>query len=193
MNRFLCMLLAVIAVSFELNAQSTVTFLVNMQGQTISANGVHIAGNFQSPAWQPGATAMLDTNGDGIYEYTQVLPTGVPVQFKFINGNNWGQDEAAPAACGAPNGLGGYNRTITPTATELVYGPVCYASCEDCAAPASANVTFAVNMAQQTVSPNGVNVVIVPQFGALISAPLADADGDNIYTAIVELDTTQNL
>ena len=193
MNRFLCMLAVVIAVSFELNAQSTVTFLVNMQGQTISANGVHIAGNFQSPAWQPGATEMLDTNDDGIYEYTQVLPTGVPIQFKFLNGNNWGQDEAAPAACGAPNGLGGYNRTITPTAVELVYGPVCYASCEDCAAPASASVTFAVNMAQQTVSPNGVNVVIVPQFGALISAPLADADGDNVYTGIVELDTNQNI
>jgi len=195
MKRLLFMLTAFIAVLFEMNAQSTVTFLVNMQGQTIGANGVHIAGNFQSPAWQPGATEMVDSDADGIYEYTQVLPTGVPVQFKFINGNNWGpgQDEAVPAACGAPNGVGGYNRNITPTASEVVYGPVCFASCENCAAPATANVTFAVNMAEQSVSPNGVNVIIVPQFGALISAPLADADGDNIYTGIVELDTNQNI
>jgi 1,4-alpha-glucan branching enzyme len=193
MKRLLYILTAIIAVSFELNAQSTVTFLVNMQGQTISANGVHIAGSFQSPAWQPGATAMSDANGDGIYEYTQVLPTGVPVQFKFVNGNAWGQDEAAPAACGAPNGFGGFNRTITPTANELVYGPVCFASCEDCAAPASANVTFAVNMSQQTVNPNGVNIIIIPQFGALISAPLSDADGDNVYIGNVELDTNQNI
>ena len=195
MKRLLSIIVAVFSFAAQLSAQANVTFLVNMQGQTISANGVHIAGSFQSPAWQPGATEMTDTNGDGIYEYTQVLPIGVPVQFKFINGNNWGpgQDEAVPAACGAPNGVGGYNRNITPTAPDVVYGPVCFASCEDCAAPPSANVTFAVNMSQQTVNPNGVNVVIVPQFGALISAPMTDADGDNVYTAVVELDTNQNV
>ena len=195
MKRFLLTGMAMVLATLSLVAQSSVTFLVNMQGQTVSANGVHIAGSFQSPAWQPGATAMTDSDGDGIYEYTQVLPTGVGVQFKFINGNNWGpgQDESVPQACGVPNGVGGYNRQLTPTAPDVVYGPVCFASCENCAAPPTANITFAVNMEQQSVSPNGVNVVIVPQFGALISAPLSDADADGIYTAIVELDTNQNI
>jgi hypothetical protein len=176
-------------------AQSSVTFLVNMQNQTVGPNGVHIAGTFQSPQWQPGATAMTDADGDGIFEYTQVVPTGVAIQFKFINGNNWGpgQDEAVPQACGVANGVGGYNRQLTPTSPDVVYGPVCFAACENCAAPPTANVTFNVNMAQQSVSPNGVNVIIVPQFGALISAPLSDADADGVYTAIVELDTNQNV
>jgi hypothetical protein len=164
MKRFLLTGMAMVLATLSLVAQSSVTFLVNMQGQTVSANGVHIAGSFQSPAWQPGATAMTDSDGDGIYEYTQVLPTGVGVQFKFINGNNWGpgQDESVPQACGVPNGVGGYNRQLTPTAPDVVYGPVCFASCENCAAPPTANITFAVNMEQQSVSPNGVNVVIVP-------------------------------
>ena len=195
MKRFLLLTVAAILSATASIAQSSVTFLVNMQGLTINANGVHIAGTFQSPQWQPGATAMTDADGDGIYEYTQVVPTGTPIQFKFINGNNWGigQDENAPQACGVSNGVGGYNRTFTPTAPEVVYGPVCFASCENCPAPPTANVTFSVNMTQQSVSPNGVNVVIVPQFGALLSAPMSDADADGIYTAVVELDTNQNI
>jgi hypothetical protein len=195
MKRFLLLFALTLSLSTALNAQSTVTFQVNMQGLTVSPNGVHIAGSFQSPQWQPGATAMTDVDGDGIYEYTQVVPTGVGIQFKFINGNNWGpgQDESVPQACGVANGIGGFNRQLTPTAPTVEYGPVCFAGCENCTAPPTANVTFAVNMSQQSVSPNGVNVSIVPQFGALISAPMSDADADGVYTATVELDTNQNV
>lgn len=195
MKRFLLLTMAFCFMGAAIFAQSSVTFLVNMQGQTVGPNGVHIAGTFQTPQWQPGATAMTDTDGDGIYEYTQVVPTGVAIQFKFINGNNWGpgQDEGVPQACGVANGVGGYNRQLTPTSPEVVYGPVCFAACENCAAPPTANVTFSVNMSQQNISPNGVNVVIIPQFGASVSAPMADADADGVYTAIVELDTNQNI
>jgi hypothetical protein len=195
MKRFFLFLFAALSFSVSLKAQSTITFKVNMQNQTVSPNGVHIAGSFQTPQWQPGATAMTDADGDGIYEYTQVVPTGVGIQFKFINGNNWGpgQDEAVPQSCGVANGVGGYNRQITPTAPTVEYGPVCFAACENCAAPPTANVTFAVNMSNEAVSPNGVNVAIVPQFGALISAPMTDADADGVYTATVELDTNQNV
>ncbi|MFM7727688.1 MAG: hypothetical protein ACKO7B_13360, partial [Flavobacteriales bacterium] len=166
-----------------------------MQGQTISPNGIHVAGNFQSTAWQPGATAMTDADSDGIYEYTQTVPTGVPIQFKFINGNNWGpgQDESVPQACGVVNGVGGYNRQLTPTAAQVTYGPVCFAACENCASPPTANITFQVNMAQQTLSPNGLNIVALPQFGAAASAPMTDSDADGIYTATLELDTNQNV
>jgi hypothetical protein len=153
MKRFLLSVAAVLIATVSI-AQSSVTFLVNMQGLTVNANGMHIAGTFQSPQWQPGATAMTDDDGDGIYEYTQVVPTGVAIQFKFINGNNWGpgQDESVPQACGVSNGVGGFNRTFTPTAPTAEFGPVCFASCENCAAPPTANVTFSVNMSQQSIS-----------------------------------------
>ena len=194
MKRFLLSVAAVLTATVSI-AQSSVTFLVNMQGLTVNANGMHIAGTFQSPQWQPGATAMTDDDGDGIYEYTQVVPTGVAIQFKFINGNNWGpgQDESVPQACGVANGVGGFNRSLTPTEPQVEYGPFCFASCENCAAPPTANVTFSVNMSQQSISPNGVNVVIVPQFAASQSAQLSDVDADGVYTAIVELDTNQNI
>lgn len=176
-----------------LQAQTSVTFLVNMQGLTVNANGVHIAGTFQSPQWQPGATAMSDADGDGIYEYTTTLPTGVPIQFKFINGNNWGpnQDESVPQECGVANGVGGFNRSFTPTTPTFTYGPVCFAACENCPASPTADVTFAVNMEQQTVSPNGVFVTGIPTTDPAFSQQMLDADGDGVYTATLTLDTNQ--
>jgi hypothetical protein len=177
------------------NAQTTVTFLLNMQGLTVSPNGVHIAGTFQSPQWQPGATAMTDTDGDGVFEYTATVPTGTGLQFKFINGNAWGSgiDEGVPADCGVPNGQGGYNRTFAPTGAIGVYGPVCFASCVDCPASPTAQVTFAVNMSQSTVSPNGVFVVGVPQTDPAFTQAMTDANGDGVYTATLTLDTNQTI
>ena len=91
-----------------LNAQQEVTFSVNMQGQTVSPNGVHVAGNWQSEAglangdWQPN-TAMMTDDGTGIYTYTcSNIPDGV-YEYKFINGNDWqgpgGTPENVPAIC----------------------------------------------------------------------------------------------
>jgi hypothetical protein len=89
-----------------LNAQQEVTFSVNMQGQTVNANGVHVAGNWQSEAglgedWQPN-TATMNDNGDGTYSYTCTLPDGV-YEYKFVNGNDWqepgGTPENIPAIC----------------------------------------------------------------------------------------------
>ncbi len=74
-----------------------ITFRVDMTGQTISANGVHVAGNFQG--WNPGATA-LTLLGNNIYEIqSEVLGSILAVQYKFLNGNAWGVDESVSGAC----------------------------------------------------------------------------------------------
>ena len=81
-----------------------VTFRVDMNQQSsVSTNGVHVAGDFQAAAgfpgdWNPATTALNDADQDGIYEVTVQIPAG-SYQYKFINGNAWGQDELAPAAC----------------------------------------------------------------------------------------------
>lgn len=181
--------------AWVLQAQTNVTFLVNMQGLTINPNGVHIAGTFQSPQWQPGLTPMTDEDGDGVYAYSTVVPTGVPVQFKFINGNNWGpgQDENAPQACGVANGVGGFNRQFTPTTPTFTYGPVCFASCDDCPPAPQVEITFSVNMEQQMVSGDGVFVVGDPQTDALFEAPMNDGDGDGIYSTTLSFDANQSI
>ncbi|MEY3928252.1 MAG: hypothetical protein RJA97_1259, partial [Bacteroidota bacterium] len=78
-----------------------VTLKVNMAWEVannaISADGIHVAGDFQG--WNPGATEMLDADNDGIYEVTINVPANSSIQYKFINGNAWGTDESVPAAC----------------------------------------------------------------------------------------------
>ena len=53
--------------SWGLVAQTTVTLTVDMSNQTVSPDGVHVAGSFQG--WDPGATPMTD-NGDGTWSHT---------------------------------------------------------------------------------------------------------------------------
>tara|TARA_B100001115_G_C15848230_1_gene428862 strand:+ start:1335 stop:3002 length:1668 start_codon:yes stop_codon:yes gene_type:complete len=91
-------------------AQRSVTFQVDMSGQTVSANGVHIAGDFQMAAgaagnWDPAATALSQVGATNIYAVTVNIPDGL-YQYKFINGNAWGDDEGVPAAAQVSAGLG---------------------------------------------------------------------------------------
>ena len=66
-----------------------VTFLVDMNTQPISPNGVHLAGSFQN--WDPSTSMMSDIDADGIYELTLSLDRDSTYEYKFINGNEWGE------------------------------------------------------------------------------------------------------
>lgn len=110
-------------------------FSVNMGGETVSAQGVHVAGDFQGLAgygsdWQEGATPMHDPDGDGIYEVRIALPTGGLFNYKYLNGNNRDAAESVPEACSTTDGNS--NRTVEATA-EVNRTPVyCFGSCESC-------------------------------------------------------------
>jgi hypothetical protein len=136
----------------------TVTFLLNMNTQTVSGNGVHVAGSFQG--WNPSGSQLTDSNIDGIYEYTAQVEANSTIQFKFLNGNNWGDgiQEIVPGACGVDDNNGGYNRSLTIGTQDITYGPVCYSSCENCAVVENIELIVRVDMSNQTVSPNGVFV-----------------------------------
>lgn len=132
-----------------------VTFKVDMSLQTVSPNGVHLAGGFEAagyPNWNPGGIAMTDDDGDNIYEVTLSLPAG-SYEYKYVNGNEWGGDEAAPIECAA----GGTNRGITITSDEPITVQHCFGQCnETCVAdPDPAEITFSVNMSNETIDPAG--------------------------------------
>jgi hypothetical protein len=68
-------------ISFSTFAQTVeVTFQVDMNNETVSSNGVHIAGNFQSvaglgPNWTPGSIPLSDADGDYVYSITVEVPS----------------------------------------------------------------------------------------------------------------------
>jgi hypothetical protein len=167
---------------FNMGCAQPATYVVrvNMNQQTVSASGVHIAGNFQG--WNPGSTPMLDPDGDGIYEYTINTTVGTALSYKFINGNSWANAEglgATTGSCVANDGSGNYNRAFTvagPTGTAAL---VCFGSCSDC----QAWVTFNVNMNKYSGSFTTAYVSGTFNNWSGNSNPMSDADGDGIWTA----------
>ncbi|MEO0899199.1 MAG: alpha-amylase family glycosyl hydrolase [Bacteroidota bacterium] len=117
MRSIIFSLLIFILPTFLFAQTYSVTFRVDMSQETISPNGVHVAGDFQSEAgfggdWNPGVTTLKDGDGDKVYEATVSLPKGTYF-FKFVNGNNWGEKPELPTnACAVSDGGGNNNRVF---------------------------------------------------------------------------------
>ena len=178
-------LLATTAAIAQNNVQ--VTWQVDMSEQTVNPIGVSIAGNFQNPAWSPGSFFMSDADGDGIYTYTQSVPAGTFLQWKYLNGPIWANAEAVPPACGNP--ADNNNRFYTVGNQDVVLPVVCFGECIACGqvAPTSP-VTFRVDMSNQQVSPNGVHVAGSMQGWNPGGTAMSDADGDGIWEVTLVLE-----
>lgn len=69
---------------------------VDMTGQTVSQNGVHVAGNFQN--WQASGTPLTKEGSTMMYSTIVDINAKQVIEFKFINDNNWGPgEESIPA------------------------------------------------------------------------------------------------
>jgi hypothetical protein len=101
-----------------------VTFQVDMSGQTVSGNGIHVAGAFQS--WNPGST-QLNFVGGGVYSVTVNVDPNTTSQYKFVNGNSWGTDEGVPGVCNVSG-----NRSFSVGSAPLTIPVVCFARCIGC-------------------------------------------------------------
>jgi hypothetical protein len=161
------------------------TFRIDMSLQTVSADGVHIAGNFQG--WDP-ATSEMTLTGNGIYEYTTQFLSAGNIEYRFINGIAWAGEESVPEACGVPNGSGGFNRFFTMPANDTILPVKCFSSCEPCPVNYPVNVTFTVDMTYATISPDGVHLAGTFQGWDPAATPMTDM-GNNIYSKTVLIDT----
>jgi len=140
-------------------AQVSVTFQVDMNNETVSGDGVHVAGNWQMAAgfdgdWDPSLSELTDDDADGIYTLTVDLPAG-DYQYKYINGNAWGSDENAIPSQVASGG----NRFFAITDWHATDGLDLPAVQFNQAGPAGTiAVRLVVSMANETVSEMGVHV-----------------------------------
>ena len=79
-----------------------VKFAVDMTGQTISANGVHVAGDFQTAAgyaggdWQSGTTTLTQVGSSSIYSIVVDIPAFHKYEYKFVNGDQFYDVEFVP-------------------------------------------------------------------------------------------------
>lgn len=158
-------------------ATKMVTFRVDMNGQTVDPNGVHLAGNFQG--WSPGSTRLTDAGG-GIYETTlPVLNSLIVLQYKFINGNDWGMDEDPPEGCESFDN----NRIAIATGdNDIVLPTQTFAGCDN--PLPTKDVTFRVDMTGFDVNPSGVHLAGNLQGWNPGGTPMNDI-GNNVYEVTV--------
>ncbi len=152
---------------------------IDMANQTVTDLGVHVAGDIVTPNWTPGYGTATPYSG-AKYAYVTHVDPNASYQYKFLNGNDWGADEFAPAPCG--NGDG--NRVIEVVTTDLIAEASCFGTCGTCA-PA-ALVTFIVNLnGAGTISPDGG--FIAGAFNGWSGEAMTDM-GDGVYSITLTLD-----
>jgi hypothetical protein len=116
--------------TFEIEAATPpvdVTFMVDMSAETVSGDGMRIAGSFGGDGyaeWTPGAIIMTDEDEDNVYEVTLTLSSDTEYEFVYINGTTWDGQEAVPSDCGVDNNNGGFNRYLTTGTTAMTYTAV---------------------------------------------------------------------
>lgn len=180
MKNFYALMLALLVNTFGIS-QVSVTFQVDMNNESISADGIHIAGSFQG--WDPSLTIMSDDDMDGVYELTIDLPADSTYEFKFINGMTWDFVEDVPPACQVEI-AGNDNRFLTlgDDETEATYH-VCYGSCAACG---MTTIRLRIDMSvESAISPNGVHVAGNFQGWDPGASPMSDPDGDSVWESWV--------
>jgi uncharacterized surface protein with fasciclin (FAS1) repeats len=189
-------------------AQVQVTFNVDMSNQIINPAGVRIAGNFndvnydgfpENPGllnWNPLAYPLTDPDGDMIYSRTFNLLVNEIYQFKFINGNSWGQEETVPNACN----VGGGNNNRYLVVTDVSQYSTCFAQCTSCGDNA---VLLQVDMSLVDLDGDGIGGEIggddIHPEGVFVLGdmpgsewtnflPLTDYDGDKIWQTVLNVE-----
>lgn len=152
-------------------APVNVRFRVNMATQTVPS-GMFVAGSFNS--WSTTANPMTNVSGT-IWEANITLPLGT-YQYKFVNSGNYEGNLGAP--CGNGN-----DRVVNVTgATTLPL--VCINSCTNC--PAVVQLTFRVNMSNQTVGIEGVHVAGSFNSFSTTATPMSPIGG-GVYSATISV------
>lgn len=155
----------------------SVTFQVDMGSATINSNGVHVAGSFQS--WSPSTTSMTQVGTSSIYS-TTVTVSGGQLEYKFLNGNAWGDDESVPAPIQV--GTNGNSNRWAVISQDTTLPAVMFGG----AAPAGQKaIQFKVDMALQTVSSDSVHVAGNFQGWDPAKTQMVNFDGVHRYIAYV--------
>ena len=159
--------------------QSVVTFKVDMEWTPPNSDGVYLAGG----AFGQEGLRMHDEDMDGVFEVKVPVDNNAQYLYKFRNqpaNGGWdGFEDPAGLIAGGCN-TGEYNdRFVDVVETDVVLPVVCYGTCLECVAPENIDVTFQVDMSNETVSDEGVHM----GGGSLGESRIAmlDPDGNGVY------------
>lgn len=166
-------------------ATSDVSFSVDMNGYTEAFTQVYVSGSLNG--WSGDANPLSDEDGDGVWSAVIPVVDG-GYEYKFTL-DGWAVQEQFESGveCTATSGDNGefVNRTLAVNgATE-----VCFAwnTCNSCISSTS-NVIFSVDMSGYSEAFTQVYVSGSLNGWSGDANPLADADGDGIWSGVIPLD-----
>ena len=134
--------------------------LVDLTNEGVSADGVHIIGDFN--AFSPTETTIISLQGNAVYEGIVYVEDGTH-EYRFVNGNTIGDAETVPGTC-TVNG----NREIT-ISDHTVYGQVCFSSCMAC-----------LNAGIDEVKEASINIYPMP-FHDFVTVAFSEATTDLVF------------
>jgi 1,4-alpha-glucan branching enzyme len=159
-----------------------VTFRVDMSQQS-NFTTPEVNGSFNG--WCGGCFQMTDADGDNIWEATTDLAAG-NYEYKFAADSWLTQENLVQGSPCTVTNFGFTNRSLVVT-EDAVLPVVCWGACVDCAAaPVFYDITFQVDMSEQTgfTTPE-VNGVFNGWCGNCTA--MQDNDGDGIWAITVSL------
>ena len=158
-----------------------------MANEEVSPDGVYLAGGDYFGL--PGDNPMSDDDGDGIWTITMAMPLGYSGAYTFTNGacGDWSCKENI---VGQDCAYGQWSDRFLPEVTSAgaTYS-TCFAQCTTdgtCASLTASDVTFRVDMSEQTVTDGVYLHAAYDGWGAI---PMTDDDGDDIYEYTTSLET----
>jgi hypothetical protein len=163
-----------------------ITWEVNMANEEVSPDGVYLAGGDYFGL--PGDNPMSDDDGDGIWTITMAMPLGYTGAYTFTNGacGDWSCKENI---VGQSCAFGQWSDRELPEVTGDATYSTCFAQCSTdgtCASLTASDVTFRVDMSEQTVTDG---VFLHAAFDGWGAIPMDDSNGDNIYEYTTSLET----
>lgn len=95
------LLLSVFTLLLQIGFSKKVKFAVDMTGQTISAFGMHVSGDFQEAAgyplnWESNSTPLTQEGTTDIYSIVVDIPAFNKYEYKFVNGDQFYDAEFVP-------------------------------------------------------------------------------------------------
>lgn len=168
--------------------EGMVTVSVDMAGYSGSFDTVYIAGAFNG--WSDVANPLADEDGDGIWTGTVLMPAGAN-EYKFqVDG--WADQEMLTEGSSCTLTTSSFTNRLVQVDGDITIAPVCWNSCTACGEEVGGMITFSVDMNRYEGDFN--TVYISGEFNGWSggSNPLADEDGDGVWTGTVMMPAGAN-
>jgi len=170
---------------FGCDEAASITWSVNMSNETVSDEGVYIAGGAEFGVTGTGDYPLVDPDGDGFYDLTVTRPTGFESDYTILNGlcGDWScKEDIAGMSCAVPP----YNdRHVGPLEGDVTI-LTCFAVCSTDGSCDPTSIIEEELLNSINVYPTMVNdkINIATTSNKAMDIKIVNANGQTVHTIL---------